>query len=166
MHIWSGRDRERGRCGPSRADKAPRSSRSDRPCRTRNIERRPGVRNGEVEQPELVYGLGATTHARYHRHRYAPLGERGDIERHCKDGPSGRVDKMSGRHVAGTAPRFLKDRKSTRLNSSHLGISYAVFCLKKKKKKKQKTRDVNKKIKKKINKKKQTKKKNNNRASR
>src|SRR5438045_5896507 len=25
------------------------------------------------------------------------------------------------------------DRKSTRLNSSHLGISYAVFCLKKKK---------------------------------
>src|SRR5437899_3649004 len=33
----------------------------------------------------------------------------------------------------GLAP--LRDRKSTRLNSSHLGISYAVFCLKKKKKK-------------------------------
>src|SRR5258705_2215623 len=32
-----------------------------------------------------------------------------------------------------------RDRKSTRLNSSHLGISYAVFCLKKKKKKKQYT---------------------------
>src|SRR5437899_10255105 len=28
----------------------------------------------------------------------------------------------------------IEDRKSTRLNSSHLGISYAVFCLKKKKK--------------------------------
>src|SRR5438045_5364479 len=28
------------------------------------------------------------------------------------------------------------DRKSTRLNSSHLGISYAVFCLKKKKRQK------------------------------
>src|SRR5205814_6287321 len=27
---------------------------------------------------------------------------------------------------------FFGDRKSTRLNSSHLGISYAVFCLKKK----------------------------------
>src|SRR5437899_8740560 len=27
-----------------------------------------------------------------------------------------------------------RDRKSTRLNSSHLGISYAVFCLKKKRK--------------------------------
>src|SRR5688572_32624093 len=30
--------------------------------------------------------------------------------------------------------RKLKDRKSTRLNSSHSQISYAVFCLKKKKK--------------------------------
>src|ERR1039458_10710586 len=30
--------------------------------------------------------------------------------------------------------RFIGDRKSTRLNSSHLGISYAVFCLKKKEK--------------------------------
>src|SRR5437899_5779662 len=30
----------------------------------------------------------------------------------------------------------IQDRKSTRLNSSHLGISYAVFCLKKKKKNK------------------------------
>src|SRR5436853_7804495 len=29
-------------------------------------------------------------------------------------------------------PRRRRDRKSTRLNSSHLGISYAVFCLKKK----------------------------------
>src|SRR5256885_3162253 len=32
-----------------------------------------------------------------------------------------------------TAPFGVKDRKSTRLNSSHLVISYAVFCLKKKK---------------------------------
>src|SRR2546430_11762942 len=31
--------------------------------------------------------------------------------------------------------RLLRDRKSTRLNSSHSQISYAVFCLKKKKKK-------------------------------
>src|SRR5437773_9722387 len=31
-------------------------------------------------------------------------------------------------------PRRRKDRKSTRLNSSHITISYAVFCLKKKKK--------------------------------
>src|SRR2546426_9107853 len=33
------------------------------------------------------------------------------------------------------------DRKSTRLNSSHLVISYAVFCLKKKKKKRHKQHD-------------------------
>src|SRR5207253_11188615 len=33
---------------------------------------------------------------------------------------------------------LVKDRKSTRLNSSHVAISYAVFCLKKKKKKKNK----------------------------
>src|SRR5947199_8793916 len=33
-----------------------------------------------------------------------------------------------------------RDRKSTRLNSSHLGISYAVFCLKKKKKTHRSTR--------------------------
>src|SRR5947209_12492305 len=33
------------------------------------------------------------------------------------------------------------DRKSTRLNSSHANISYAVFCLKKKKQKKKKNRN-------------------------
>src|SRR5690606_41820410 len=34
-----------------------------------------------------------------------------------------------------TLPLLIGDRKSTRLNSSHVKISYAVFCLKKKKKK-------------------------------
>src|ERR1035438_8145768 len=38
------------------------------------------------------------------------------------------ISKWSGRSDSN------RDRKSTRLNSSHLGISYAVFCLKKKKK--------------------------------
>src|SRR2546426_5139798 len=37
-----------------------------------------------------------------------------------------------------------RDRKSTRLNSSHLVISYAVFCLKKKKKKETKKERVTK----------------------
>src|SRR5207302_152674 len=37
--------------------------------------------------------------------------------------------------AAVSAPQVLRDRKSTRLNSSHVKISYAVFCLKKKKKK-------------------------------
>src|ERR1035438_2646408 len=35
--------------------------------------------------------------------------------------------------ATGAAACSVRDRKSTRLNSSHLGISYAVFCLKKKK---------------------------------
>src|SRR5688572_32572071 len=48
----------------------------------------------------------------------------------------GRCDPVSGKYgqVSGEA-RALEDRKSTRLNSSHSQISYAVFCLKKKKKK-------------------------------
>src|SRR5215467_15116230 len=37
--------------------------------------------------------------------------------------------------AAGSPRKASADRKSTRLNSSHLVISYAVFCLKKKKKK-------------------------------
>src|SRR5690348_17718719 len=41
------------------------------------------------------------------------------------------------RTMGGTYREAALDRKSTRLNSSHPSISYAVFCLKKKKKKKQ-----------------------------
>src|SRR5256885_6993218 len=37
-----------------------------------------------------------------------------------------------GDHVEHLPARGVEDRKSTRLNSSHLVISYAVFCLKKK----------------------------------
>src|SRR2546426_2595830 len=43
---------------------------------------------------------------------------------------------MGGMHTwlwGESHPDFMEDRKSTRLNSSHLVISYAVFCLKKKK---------------------------------
>src|SRR5690242_21102230 len=39
---------------------------------------------------------------------------------------------LSGGHDAGADARQCADRKSTRLNSSHMSISYAVFCLKKK----------------------------------
>src|SRR3712207_7117460 len=45
---------------------------------------------------------------------------------------------VDGALTFGAGPRHLEDavedRKSTRLNSSHANISYAVFCLKKKKK--------------------------------
>src|SRR5205814_78606 len=49
----------------------------------------------------------------------------------------GELQKMDPRDLLAFARMtgtVTQDRKSTRLNSSHLGISYAVFCLKKKKK--------------------------------
>src|SRR5436309_12684600 len=42
--------------------------------------------------------------------------------------------------IAGELDRTVEDRKSTRLNSSHVKISYAVFCLKKKNKSTKKLR--------------------------
>src|SRR5256885_10799591 len=51
-------------------------------------------------------------------------------------GPGGAAAGGRGarpRHRVGAAHLALPDRKSTRLNSSHPVISYAVFCLKKKK---------------------------------
>src|SRR5690625_1706521 len=41
--------------------------------------------------------------------------------------------RFPGEDVSGLSMQQLRDRKSTRLNSSHVAISYAVFCLKKKK---------------------------------
>src|SRR5256885_13219978 len=56
---------------------------------------------------------------------------RSDVPRHAAR-PQGR--RGFGRGDGRTRRRAARDRKSTRLNSSHLVISYAVFCLKKKKK--------------------------------
>src|SRR3712207_9185716 len=50
------------------------------------------------------------------------------------DDPAGLLDLFRDRG----AHLVEEDRKSTRLNSSHANISYAVFCLKKKKKNKEK----------------------------
>src|SRR5437667_12896146 len=46
----------------------------------------------------------------------------------------GRADVVTLTDRGGQSPLRFRDRKSTRLNSSHITISYAVFCLKKKKK--------------------------------
>src|SRR5437773_5043387 len=59
-------------------------------------------------------GVGART-AWYAPHRPRTDGR----DRNARDRPSRRTERT--------------DRKSTRLNSSHITISYAVFCLKKKK---------------------------------
>src|SRR2546426_1724890 len=53
-----------------------------------------------------------------------------------RTGPVDVVTTPAARPLIETHPgvrRAIPDRKSTRLNSSHLVISYAVFCLKKKK---------------------------------
>src|SRR5437870_10152482 len=49
-----------------------------------------------------------------------------------------RAADLAARGAAPAVFVMVQDRKSTRLNSSHVAISYAVFCLKKKKKKKEK----------------------------
>src|SRR5437899_9011543 len=69
-----------------------------------------------------------------------------DVEEQAGNGAVGRphvaralVQRGVSADINEAFERYLgrgRDRKSTRLNSSHLGISYAVFCLKKKKKKK------------------------------
>src|SRR5690242_20832795 len=47
----------------------------------------------------------------------------------------GRIRRQQPAHTLRRhSPVIIRDRKSTRLNSSHMSISYAVFCLKKKKK--------------------------------
>src|SRR2546426_3326417 len=48
--------------------------------------------------------------------------------------PSPKERSMNATVLDTITAAFVGDRKSTRLNSSHLVISYAVFCLKKKKK--------------------------------
>src|SRR5690625_6992779 len=59
----------------------------------------------------------------------------GQIERMTADERDLRDRKVRGGAPFAPVIEGLKDRKSTRLNSSHVAISYAVFCLKKKKSK-------------------------------
>src|SRR2546427_4577591 len=62
-----------------------------------------------------------------------PRADRGeDPRRRSEDLPATRYARKADR-IAGRSSLRRRDRKSTRLNSSHSQISYAVFCLKKKK---------------------------------
>src|SRR2546430_13697548 len=61
------------------------------------------------------------------------------VRRRAEDEDEGRQEEPEGRgrrsqpgDAAGVPGEIAEDRKSTRLNSSHSQISYAVFCLKKK----------------------------------
>src|SRR5690348_18126038 len=64
------------------------------------------------------------------------------VEQDQVEGSGGESFARSGNGGCGGWFASLLDRKSTRLNSSHPSISYAVFCLKKKKIKKSKTETI------------------------
>src|SRR3989454_9767581 len=74
-------------------------------------------------------------------HGFVSDGEHPPIQQGFGQGPVGREMEIGEEGLAFPEDRILRgkrlldleDRKSTRLNSSHLVISYAVFCLKKKK---------------------------------
>src|SRR3712207_8306912 len=68
------------------------------------------------------------------RYRQAEQLRRSRPERQRAIG-AGHPFELSPRNQCLLTVVWLRDRKSTRLNSSHANISYAVFCLKKKKKK-------------------------------
>src|SRR5437899_9244802 len=65
------------------------------------------------------------------------------FNRNVRKDPLVRRHETNHRQHCRSRGSFRTDRKSTRLNSSHLGISYAVFCLKKKKKTKKSTTRLN-----------------------
>src|SRR2546430_7525260 len=60
----------------------------------------------------------------------AEIGDVPPVRRECRRQMEGSVRALLSQHRLGDAAGA--DRKSTRLNSSHSQISYAVFCLKKK----------------------------------
>src|SRR2546421_6958252 len=75
----------------------------------------------------------------FERRGYPPGVHGAKMRRKVSEYAVGLNEKQKLRYIYGLLERqfrrvFEKDRKSTRLNSSHDQISYAVFCLKKKKK--------------------------------
>src|SRR5688500_19303075 len=91
------------------------------------------ARQRDVDEPveELVHARPTQRHARADRHSLAELVRCDRLLRLRHDGPlaGDRGELLRG---AFQDLGVRQDRKSTRLNSSHLVISYAVFCLKKK----------------------------------
>src|SRR3712207_6908736 len=70
---------------------------------------------------------------------HAPMDEDAELRIHVPPRDGVALERLPGRcervgvRLGHSLLSFHEDRKSTRLNSSHANISYAVFCLKKKK---------------------------------
>src|SRR5437867_9628205 len=90
----------------------------------------------------MTYMISRSTHSTLHPPPTSTLFPYTTLFRSAAEGPH-RRHRECPRRVPGAASRsrsrgvppggHARDRKSTRLNSSHRTISYAVFCLKKKK---------------------------------
>src|SRR5438270_5336810 len=92
------------------------------PERAHGVERLMGELNGELRLTALQRD---SVHAILQRH-YTRMSEAWETVRP-------RFDTLRAAMDSEVSHRGRTDRKSTRLNSSHSQISYAVFCLKKKK---------------------------------
>src|SRR6266496_4035885 len=156
--IARSRRRWRPRPGPHRRDSVADRKRLRHPLDRGLLHGRARRRNLRYEQTRSLYrvGVGARAHAggalaRGQAVRRHPRLDRNPPDLHALSirqseaarrrlGESGSDCAHSQRHDRahrrGQSERPHRDRKSTRLNSSHVEISYAVFCLKKKKKNK------------------------------
>src|SRR5438309_5231026 len=90
--------------------------------------------------PELLLKCASQCVGRLHHQCYAKGRGRASFDNTCKHlrhrRESAHKPDMACTGIVTWGASLAGDRKSTRLNSSHSSISYAVFCLKKKKKKK------------------------------
>src|SRR2546426_3858751 len=100
------------------------------------------VRRAEADEEAAAHDHEHAAHAQQHvprenlaRHEAGEVMDPERGEGGLRLGGDGDGVWAPEQHAAHEAADH-EDRKSTRLNSSHLVISYAVFCLKKKKKKK------------------------------
>src|SRR5437899_7313282 len=105
--------------------------------RRADLDRWRGWREGKVDHADgLHWSAWGRIAAGAHRARAAARAG-GEYEGGYEEPNVQLHGSLRGRgslSVPASRPQFpCRDRKSTRLNSSHLGISYAVFCLKKKK---------------------------------
>src|SRR5258707_3177574 len=96
-------------------------------------------RNDDQEDPELRsvrQRIRPLAKRALHHHGVEPAAElEADIRMgadHLKSAPSVHTDRSGVGGIADHRDHLAIDRKSTRLNSSHANISYAVFCLTKK----------------------------------